>query len=148
MCGDKAKFMELYELIKGNVIFADHSKVFIKGKCTILIEMKYGSHRFIGDIYYIPTVKKKRGNILSLRQLLEKGYEINMKDHTLTLLDTHETIIEKVIMIKNMMFLLNTEMNVHKCLKTYVKDEIWLCHMRLGQINFDSLKMMMQKEML
>jgi len=25
----------------------------------ILIQMKYGSHRFIGDVYYIPTVKKK-----------------------------------------------------------------------------------------
>jgi len=85
MCEDKNKFMELDEAIRGNVTFADHLKVAIKGKCTILIKLKDGSHQFIGDVYYIPTVKS---NILSLGQLLENRYEIKMKDRTLTLLDT------------------------------------------------------------
>jgi hypothetical protein len=77
--------MELDEVIRGNVTFADHSKVVIKEKDTILIKLKDGSHQFIGDVYYIPTMKS---NILSLGQLLEKGYEIKMKDHSLTLFDT------------------------------------------------------------
>ena len=58
---------------------------------------------------------------------MEKGYQIKMKDHTLTLLDTHGAIITKVTMTKNRMFLLNIE----TCL--------W--HMRLEHVNFDSLKM-------
>jgi len=37
---------------------------------------------------------------LSLRQLLEKGYEIKMKDCILTLLDTYGAMITKVIMTK------------------------------------------------
>jgi hypothetical protein len=59
--------MKLDEIIRGNVIFADHSKVAIKEKYTILIKLKDGSHQFIGDVYYIPTMKN---NILSLEQLL------------------------------------------------------------------------------
>jgi len=63
--------------------------------------MKDGNHQFIGDVYYISTIK---WNILSLRQLMETSYEIKMKDRILTLLDTHRTMIAKVTMTKNMMF--------------------------------------------
>jgi hypothetical protein len=63
---------------------------------------------------------------------LEKGYEIKMKDHTLTLLDTYGAMITRVTITKNEIFLLNIETNVPKCLKTCVKDETWFWHMRLG----------------
>jgi tRNA pseudouridine-54 N-methylase len=53
-------------------------------------------------------------------------YEINMKDHTLTLLDTKGVMIAKVAMINNRMFLLNIKMDVSKCLNTCMKDETWL----------------------
>jgi len=59
MCGDRYKFIELDESIKGNVTFTNHSKVSIKGKCMILIKLKNRSHQFISDVYYTPTIKKK-----------------------------------------------------------------------------------------
>jgi hypothetical protein len=40
MYGDKDKFMELDESIKGNVTFTNHLKVFIKEKSMILIKLK------------------------------------------------------------------------------------------------------------
>jgi hypothetical protein len=69
-----------------------------------MILIKIESHQFIGDVYYTPKMKS---NMLSLLQLLEKEYEIKMKDHTLTLLDTKKAMIAKVVMKKNRMFLLN-----------------------------------------
>jgi hypothetical protein len=111
----------------------------------ILIKLKDGSHQFIGDIYYIPIIKS---NILSLGQLLKKGYKIKMENHTLTLLYTHKAMIAKVTMTKNKIFFLNIETDMSKCLKTCVKDETWLWLMRLGHVNFNSLKMMTQNKML
>jgi len=55
---------------------------------------------------------------------LEKRYEIKMKDYILTLLNTKWAMIAKVAMIKkNIIFLLNIETDVPKCLNTRVKDE-------------------------
>jgi len=55
-----------------------------------------------------------KSNILSLNQLLEKDHEIEMKYCTLTLLDTHGTMIVRVTMTKNIIFLLNIEMDMLK----------------------------------
>jgi len=109
MCGDKDKFIEFDEAIRGNVTFAGHSKVSIKEKYMILIKLKDGSYQFIGDVYYIPTVKS---NMLSLGQLLKKEYEIKMKDRILTLLDIKKAMIAKVDITKNRMLLLNIETDV------------------------------------
>ena len=43
-----------------------------------------------------------------------------MKDYMLTLLDIHETISAKVIIKKNIIFMLNISMNMPKCM---CKDE-------------------------
>ena len=50
--------IELDESIKCNVIFVNHSKVFIKSKGTIIIRLKKDSHQSIGNVYYILTIKK------------------------------------------------------------------------------------------
>jgi len=70
----------------------------LKEKGMILIKLKDGSHQFTSDVYYILTVKKQH---IELGQLLNKGYEIKMKDRTLTLRDTKGAMIAKVVMIKN-----------------------------------------------
>ena len=84
MCGDKLKFASIDENVQGNVSFGDSSKIQICGKGTILISSKNGNHRLIYDVYYFPKLKS---NILSLGQLLEKGYEVNMKKCCLWLRD-------------------------------------------------------------
>ena len=133
MCGYKEKFVELNENVSGNVSLGNSSKVRIEGKGTILISSKDGSHKMINDVYYVPKLKS---NILNLGQLLEKGYEILMKDKCLWLKDQNENLIAKVLMSRNRIFILNLKTIEAKCLKVIVQDKVWCWHMRFGHLNF------------
>ncbi|PON51061.1 hypothetical protein PanWU01x14_219190 [Parasponia andersonii] len=103
MCGKRDVFIELDESMTGNVSFRDNSKATIKSKDKILIHLRNGEHQFIPNIYYVPNIKS---NILSLGQLLEKGYDIHMKENSLSLKDNRNKLITKAPMTRNRMFLL------------------------------------------
>ncbi|KAJ1434907.1 Zinc finger, CCHC-type [Sesbania bispinosa] len=60
-----------------SVSFGDASKVAVKGRGTIWYQQRNGRIGEIRDIYYVPDLKS---NILSMGQLMEKGYSILMKD--------------------------------------------------------------------
>ncbi|KZV24117.1 hypothetical protein F511_41480 [Dorcoceras hygrometricum] len=129
ICGKKDLFVELDESIGGNITFGDLSQVQVQGRGTILFRSKNGSRQLISNVHYVPDMKS---NILSLGQLLEKNYEISLKDKSLTMKDESGRLIAKVPMTKNRMFLLNIQSDVPMCLKSCFKDSSWLWHMRLG----------------
>ncbi|PKU71138.1 5'-3' exoribonuclease 2 [Dendrobium catenatum] len=138
MCWDKNMFVEI-EAMESQIYFGDSSKILVKGKGKILIFLKDGTHQFIPEVYYVPDMKS---NILSLGQLLEKGFDIHMKDRKLTIKNNSNELIAQVEMIRNIMVILNIKNGVIKCLKTNVKDPSWLWHTRLGHLNFEDLNNM------
>ncbi|KAL0537088.1 hypothetical protein IC582_026058 [Cucumis melo] len=144
MCGSKSMFVELDESVGGDIVFGDATKIPVKGKGKILINLKNGKHEFISNVYYVPNMKN---NILSLGQLLEKGYNILMKDYSLLIRDNHDKINAKVQMTKNRMFLLNIQTDVARCLKSCLKDPNWIWHLRFGHLNFDGLRLLARKNM-
>ncbi|KAE8734503.1 hypothetical protein F3Y22_tig00000764pilonHSYRG00191 [Hibiscus syriacus] len=144
MCGRKYMFVELDESVSGNVSFGDDSTIAMKGRGNILIRLKDGRHQFISNVYYVPNMKS---NILSLGQLVEKGYDIHMNNYNLSIKDDKNNFIAKVPMSKNRMFLINIQNDVAKCLKSCYKDASWLWHLRFGHLNFGGLDLLSKKEM-
>jgi hypothetical protein len=64
------------------MFFSNVFKVRVEDECNILIKLKDETQQFISSVYYI---SKMKSNILSLGQLLERGYTVFMKDRVLHL---------------------------------------------------------------
>jgi hypothetical protein len=113
MCGHKHLFAEMQEVEDGHVSFGDASKVRVKGRGKIYFSQKDGKEGSIEDVYHVPDLKS---NILSMRQLLEKGYSVFMKDQMLHLKDKKDRLAARVEMAKNRMFKLNLRNVRERCL--------------------------------
>nr|GFA32009.1 retrovirus-related Pol polyprotein from transposon TNT 1-94 [Tanacetum cinerariifolium] len=143
MTGEEHLFVEM-EQSKGNVTFGDESKAPVKEKVKILIRTKDERHQYISNVYNVPNLKS---NILSVRKLLEKNYDIHFEDCSATLRTQEGKLIAKVSITKNQMFILNIQHDEAKCLDSCVDDHSWLWHIRYGHLNLGDLKLLSSKEM-
>ncbi|KAK2994443.1 hypothetical protein RJ640_001259 [Escallonia rubra] len=121
MYGYKHMFVAMDESMTENITFGDMSKIPVKGKGKILIKLKNGGHQFISNIYYVPKMK---ANIL------------------------RASLIVRVPMSSNRMFLMNIHHDAPKCLKACFDNQSWLWHLRLGHLNFGGLKLLSTKNMI
>ncbi|XP_020271910.1 golgin subfamily A member 3-like [Asparagus officinalis] len=119
MCGHKHLFVEMQKIEDGHVLFGDASKVRVKGRGKICFLQKDGKEGSIENVYYVPDLKS---NILSMGQLLEKGYSVFMKDRMLHLKDKKGRLLAHVEMAKNRMFKLNLRNVQERCLQINMED--------------------------
>ena len=120
MCGHRDLFSDLDETIQGLVTFGDTSKVPFKGKVNIPIKLKNRNHSYIPDVYYISAIKQ---NLISIGQLIERGYTLCSKNCHMTIRDYNERLIVYVKMSKNRMFFLNIQYDAARCLSVITNSE-------------------------
>nr|XP_004498131.1 uncharacterized protein LOC101502871 [Cicer arietinum] len=115
--------LEVDELrVKREIKFADNSSITAEGVRKMLIQMRDGKQSFICDVLYVPNMKN---NLLSLGQLLEKGYSMKIEQGEMRLFDSSRKLILKAPLSKNRTFKIDIQINESKCLAAEVRNEDW-----------------------
>lgn len=144
MSGRKDWFVNLDESVHNKVKFADDSTLSAAGLGRVLIKRKDGSPSFISDVLYVPGMKT---NLLSLGQLLEKGYVMKMENKEMKVYDGEKRLIIKTPLASNRTFKVGIQVMEHKCLAAAISQEEWIWHYRFGHLNFKDLRMLERKQM-
>lgn len=144
MTGQRTKFKELDEKITGKVRFGDGSTVEIKGKCSVTFKCRNGEDVRLDGVYYIPTLYN---NIISLGQLSENGKKVILNGVHLWVYDERGRLLMNVKRTANRLYKIILECNKPNCLMSVTKESSWLWHLRLGHVNFNSMKLLSDKKM-
>lgn len=137
--------VDFNESKKNKVKHAYNSSLQAEGTDDIVIQRRNKTKTIIKDILYVPEMKC---NLLSVGQLIEKGFLVVMKDEALKLLDTHNSLVLKSPMSKNRTFKTMINSMEVQCLKTVVDHKnSWLWHLRFGHLNFRSLNQLITQYM-
>eukprot|EP00253_Pinus_taeda_P023154 PITA_23154 len=122
----------------------------------IKIFTKQGERKTIADVYYVPGM---RCNLLSIGQLVQKGYNVYFVNDVCTIMDIapNKRCIAEVKMTRNRMFPLRIRADLknkneiatvtQEALQSVPKDENWLWHLRFGHLNFGGLNLLSRKGM-
>ncbi|XP_050876427.1 uncharacterized protein LOC127080138 [Lathyrus oleraceus] len=123
MTGRKDWFVQINQAAKSKVKFTDDTILSVEGVGDVLIGKRNGGHSRIKDVLYIPGIKC---NLLSIGQLLERGYKIRFEDKILRVLDSNGVLILKAPMAANRTFKVKLKVMEHRCLATAASRDEWL----------------------
>jgi len=101
MTGHREWFVNTDDKVNSKIKFADNSSIIEEDIGKVMIQRKDGQHSFINDVLYVPNTKN---NLLSLGQLLEKGYSMQIKDMQLKMFDGNKRSILTVLLSRNITF--------------------------------------------
>ena len=103
MTGNLNLFFSLDNSVQTDVTLGNNVQVIVLGKGTVGILTKQGESKFIPDVYHVEGMKH---NLLSIGQLIHKGYRVYIEDDHCVIKDKRPSnqLIEKVIMTRNHLF--------------------------------------------
>ncbi|KAG5134117.1 hypothetical protein JHK82_025305 [Glycine max] len=142
MSGKKDWFVEIDFTVKSRVRFADDRTMKVEGVGKVMIKKRDGSKCFISGVLYVPGMKS---NLLSIGQLLEKGYKMVLEDCVMKVYDNERRLLIKANLSKNRTFKVELDVLVQQCLASTIDKEEWLWHFRYGHLNFTDLNRLQSK---
>ena len=133
MTYDRELFKELDKSVTSKVKIGNGAYIEVKGKGTVAIEGHTGL-KLISDVLYVPEINQ---NLLTVPQLLEKGYKVFFEDKLCMIKDSEGKEVFKVQM-KGKSFALNFMNNEQASMHKEVTNTM-LWHKRLGHFHHAAL---------
>jgi hypothetical protein len=122
---------------------ADNRTIPAEGVGDVLIKGKKGNQALITGVLYVPAMKT---NLLSMGQLLEKGFIMHLENKVMEVFDSHKNTILRAPISQNRTF--QVQISANQCLASIkISDEAWLWHMRYGHLNFKNLSYLHNNEL-
>lgn len=120
MTGKREWLVDLDMKKKSSIRFADNNTITAEGVGRVLITCKNGGVAYVDDVFFVPSMKS---NLLSLGQLLEKGYIMSMHENSLEVFDRRKRLVIKAPLSKNRTFKVNLDASAIQCLSSINVDE-------------------------
>ena len=96
-------FSSLDNSVQTDVTLGNNVQVTVLGKGIVNILTKQGDHKYMPDIYHVEGLKH---NLLSIGQLIQKGYRVYMEDNHYVIKDVRPSnqLIARMPMKSNRLF--------------------------------------------
>ncbi|MCH81362.1 copia-type polyprotein, partial [Trifolium medium] len=111
----------------------------------MMITRSNGTSAVIEDVFYVPGMDC---NLLSVGQLIEKGFSVSIKDEFFELFDPTNVLVLRTPLCKNRTFKTKINTTAVECMNA-VSDNMqnWIWHLRFGHLNFRYLHQLVSKGM-
>ena len=120
----------------------NHNKVKVLGKGTVEVKMSSGKMMILTNAFHVPDIKK---NLVSAHLLCKSGVKA-IRESDKLILSKNEIFVGKGYATNDMYKLSIINKEVFGC--AYIVDSSYLCHARLGHLNFKYLKFMSKHGMI
>ncbi|CAJ2657083.1 unnamed protein product [Trifolium pratense] len=145
MTGHKNWLIKFDDTKKSKVKLADGRSIQAEGTGNMVIKRKNGSSAIVENILFVPGMDC---NLLSVGQLIEKGFSVSIKNEYFELYDPANMLVLRSPLAKNRTFKTVINNATVECMKAVSEDkQNWLWHLRFGHLNFKYLNQLASKEM-
>ncbi|GAU30142.1 hypothetical protein TSUD_360350 [Trifolium subterraneum] len=145
MTGNKSILTDFNKCLNTRIKLANGNFIAAEGMGNVVIQRRNGKKAVIEKVLYVSGMKC---NLMSVGQLLEKGFKAVFEGETLKLFDSKQRLILKTAQSQNRTFKTQVKTIEVECLATSTEDkdsDLW--HKRYGHLNFKSLSMLNSKNM-
>ena len=145
MSGNKDIFVELNNNYSSQVKLGDGNLQCAQGKGVIAVQTQKGIKRYISYVLYVPNLTQ---NLLSVGQLLRKGYSVYFDNDKCEIVDKKNNIIvAKINMSSNKVFLFELPLEKNFAFKSEQSNLSYLWRLRYGHLNSKGVRLLKQKNM-